>query len=451
MRLYFGLTIVALGFAGISGAPLSWDGSYILFKILDLQSSIPAHDRFINIPLHWVVLFVSHFTNDLSILQMVFGLVYAAIPLMVLVMSWWVVRGHAETLFIWAALGIGLGTLPGQFCFICEAILAVLLFWPVILAILVRMHKNHVPIVLMLVIATFFAHFVSIMLFILGAGLAFAIGLRSRDDRRWMWMWAFGFGAMAALKSLIFLVSPSAYEMSQLSTDVMKFHFDIAVAGLPLMSVICTWFAASMIFISQLLSRYPKHNFSPIIHSIGLISLTIAGGLLVIWARDPYLWRYAIAFRSWALFISFPFIMLAALEALIRSDQFSINEKNEWNYRLKTLRIIGVVFLLVLSIQSTAWFNLTSILRETIVQSVDSCISISSIGWLTHTPLNNWTTPSHAILLQGKAPQKLVLNGDGCTEASFSEAIRIAPWDLRSRTGGWFDLHLSGILPAHKR
>src|SRR5918996_5328954 len=105
MRLYFGLMIVPLIFAAVSGAAMSWDGSYVLFKILDLQSPFPAHGRFVNIPLHWIVLLASRLTSDLTILQMVFGLVYASIPFLALVISWWVVRGHAETLFIWAALG----------------------------------------------------------------------------------------------------------------------------------------------------------------------------------------------------------------------------------------------------------------------------------------------------------------------------------------------------------
>jgi hypothetical protein len=450
MRLYFGLMIVPLVFAAVSGAAMSWDGSYILFKILDLQSPFPAHGRFVNIPLHWIVLLASRLTSDLTILQMVFGLVYASIPFLALAISWWVVRGHAETLFIWAALGIGLGTLPGQFCFVCEAIYAIFLFWPIILAILTRMRKHQLPVILLLVIAAFFTHFISSILFAFGAILAFAIGLHSRDDRRWMWMLAFGLSAMAVLKLLMFWVFPSAYEMSALSMDVLKYYFIISVAGLPMLSMICAWLAGSMIFFSGLLSTSSKRKFSSIMHAIELISLMVAGGLLVIWARDPYLWMYATSFRGWALFSSFPFMMLAAFEALIHRHDHSYNEKNDCDHRIKTMQIIGVIFLLVLSVQSTSWFNLTKILRETMAQSANSCISVSSINLLTRTPLNDWSAP-YSILLQGRAPQKLVLNGDGCTEASFSEAVRLASWDLRSRTGGWFDLRLSGLIPSQER
>jgi hypothetical protein len=216
------------------------------------------------------------------------------------------------------------------------------------------------------------------------------------------------------------------------------------------MAVICSWFAASMIFIAPLLSRSKNYKYVPIIHWLELTSLITAGALLVIWARDPSLWRYATSFRLWALFSSSPFILLAALEDLIYHDDFSYMRKSIWSHRLITIQIIGLCYLIVLSIQSTAWFNLMKILRETITHSEDNCLSGSSMGWLTHTPLHNWTTPSYAILLQGRAPRKLVLDGDGCSEASFSHAIRIAPWDLRSRSEGWFDLRLSGLPPTQK-
>jgi hypothetical protein len=450
MKLYFGLIIAALGFTAVSGAAMAWDGSYVLFKILDLQSPFLPHNRVVNIPLHWMVLLTSRFTSDMSILQIVFGLVHAAIPLIALALSWWIVRGYAEPLFIWAALGVGVGTLPGQLCFACEAISAISLFWPVVLAILTRIRKHQSPVVFVLIVSIFFTHPVSAILFALGSSLAFAIGLHTRSDRVWILMWVFGLTAMTVLKTLTFLVSKSSYEMSQLSIDMLKFYFHISVAGLPFMAIICTFLSAVMIFISSLLVRKTAYKISRIAHVISISTLITAGIILALWARDPSLWKYAIAFRLWALFFSLPLILLAALEALLHSNGFSYNQQGEWNRRLKTVQVSGIVFLLILSIQTTAWFNLTQTLRETITQSAEVCIRVSALGWLTHTPLDNWTTPSYAILLQGRAPQKLVLEGDGCTEASFSQAVRIAPWDLRSRTEGWFDLHLSGISSTQR-
>jgi hypothetical protein len=163
---------------------------------------------------------------------------------------------------------------------------------------------------------------------------------------------------------------------------------------------------------------------------------------------------YAVAFRLFPLFASIPFILFSIFDSIIYGDNSFYDQQYEWNHRLRIVQVIGVVFLLVLSIQSTSWFNLTKILRENITQSEDACISLSSIVWLTRTPLNFYATPSYSILLQGRAPQKLALDGDGCTEASFSQAVRISPYDspfLRSRTGGWFDLSLSGLLPREEQ
>jgi hypothetical protein len=449
MRFYFGLIIAALGFAAVSGAAMAWDGSYMLFKILDLQSPVPAHGRLVNVPFHWMVLLANRFTSDLSILQTVFALVYAAIPFMALALSWWVVRGYAEPLFIWVALGVGFGTLPGQLGFVNEALFAILLFWPIMLAILLRIPTRHAPTIFLLLIFLFFTHPISIILFTLAAGCAFVMVFHSQYRRIWMLMCGFGLSAMAILKSSMFLIFPSPYEMSVLSMDVLKTHYTISVSGLPLIAVICVWFAASMIFITPLLRRFQSYKYITIMHWLELISLITAGALLAIWARDPSLWRYATGFRLFAFFSSLPFMLLAALESVIYHDNFSYMRKSVWSHRLNTIQIIGVCFLLVLSIQSTAWFNLTKILRETITHSEDNCISASSMGWLPYTPLYGWTT-SYAILLQGKAPRKLVLDGDGCTEASFFHAVRIAPWDLRSRSGGWFDLHFSGLPPTQE-
>jgi hypothetical protein len=451
MRLYFGLISVALGYTAVSGGALSWDGSYVLFKMLDTQSPFVAHNRVVNVPLHWIVLLVNRYTSDVSILQMVFGLVYAVIPLGALALSWWIVRHEAPSLFIWAALGVGVGTLPGQFCLICEAMTAVSLFWPMMLAILTYIRKRHAPVVVLLVIAMFFTHPMAMVLLALSAGLAFAVGLRFRAERGWLWMWAVGLSAIAAVKACVFWWIPSEYEFGQASLDILRFHFDVAVAGLPLWAMLCAWCAGAMIFVAQLLRRAPGRQWTFCSYAIAWASLATAGGILVLWARDPQLWKYATSFRGWALFSAAPFMLLAAVEALRRPASSTPPAMRDWHHRLRLLPTLGVIFLLVLVVQSTVWFNLTQRLRQTIEHSAQACISAAQLGWLTSTPLHNWTTPTYAILLQGQAPAKLVLEGEDCTDANFADAVRIAPWELRSRAIGWFDLHRSGFFPPQNR
>jgi membrane-associated PAP2 superfamily phosphatase len=88
---------------------------------------------------------------------------------------------------------------------------------------------------------------------------------------------------------------------------------------------------------------------------------------------------HALDFRFFSLFSSLPFMIIAGLESLLRGANFLRDEENDWKYRIMTLRAVAVVFLLVLSVQSMAWFNLTNRLRETIAESRDSCLSLSSI------------------------------------------------------------------------
>jgi hypothetical protein len=372
-----------------------------------------------------------------------FGLVYAATPLVALAVSWWVVRDSSRALFTWAAFGVGLGTLPGQIFFTTESIMAVQLFWPIILAVLSGARKPQVPVLTVLVIAVFFAHPVAVALFAVGAGLAFIVGLRRKDERRQRWIWAFGLGTLCALKLAMFYKLKSDYEIGQLSLSIMRLHFSLAVAGLPLMSLGCAWLAASMVFLSSLVNRRLMREVALVIHSLELAMLLTAGSLLIFWAKDPYLWMHGLNFRSWALFSSCPFIMIAALETLIPCGNLLRNAEDDWTHRIMIIQIVAVIFLLVLSVQSTVWFNLTNRLRETIAESQDACISTSSIRWLPRSPLQHWATVAYSIVLQGKEPQKLLLHGDGCVKARLSGVVRIAPWDLRSSTKGWFDLQPS--------
>src|ERR1700754_3837231 len=145
LSAYFLLAGVGLFVAAFSGAALAWDGSVYLFQLLDDQRPFVPHYRLINIVLQAPVLILSMLTGDLAVLRAAFGLVYASIPLLALAASWWVVRQFAPELFVWAALGIGFGMLPGQFNFVAEALLSVLLFWPLGLAILVGLRRQHVP------------------------------------------------------------------------------------------------------------------------------------------------------------------------------------------------------------------------------------------------------------------------------------------------------------------
>jgi len=133
MPLYFVAITSAVVFAGLSGVPLSYDGSYVLFRLLEDHAPYTPHGRFIHLMLQWPVILASNYTSDLAILRPIFGLMYASIPLLALLTSWALVRNWRPGLFVWPSLAIGVAELPGQLVFISEGVMASQLGWPVLL------------------------------------------------------------------------------------------------------------------------------------------------------------------------------------------------------------------------------------------------------------------------------------------------------------------------------
>lgn len=439
MRLYFGLTASALLFGVACRAPLAWDGSWYLFNILNAQTPYVPFGRFITIPLHYPVVLASTVTSDLRILGTVFGLVYIAIPMTALIASWWIVRPYAPSLFLWAALGLGVGTLPGQLLFASEGIQAVQLFWPILLSVLTGIHARQVPVLLLFLLLVFCAHPVAGPLLALAAGFAFLVGLRQRTQRQWLWTWSGGLIAMAALRFATSLMFASPYEAAEMSLEMQGRHFRAAVAGLPLLAIVLAWLAGFSVLLSSVVARSKLQRI--FIHqAAGLLCLVAAGALLILWARDPIRWHAALDFRSWTLFSSLPFMVLAGLESLGPRRMGLEHSQEKWDHRLRFVQIIGVIFALVFCVQSTAWYSLTNRLRETIDQNPRGCVSTTSLPWLYPTALNHWSTPAYVILLQGRKPRMLISDSERCAEAGSSESVRITPWHYRAKIGGWFDL-----------
>jgi len=439
---YFGPTAVGLVYATLCGAGLSWDSSGLLFETLDKQVPLIPNGRLIDLPLQLPVLLVSHVTDNLAVLQTVFGLSYAAVPLIALAAAWWIVRDTTQPLFLWAALGIGLITLPGQFNLTEEANIALQLFWPVLLALLTGMRRVHAPLVLALVAAIFFSHPYAIGLFAVASVVALAIGLRRADESRRMRWWALGFAALAAVALVRFLWSP--YDTQQVSQGGLLWSLTMSAAGLPLVALVGALLAAAALYAAPFARLRGKQQLAQTLRAIEVVGIAVAAVSLVLWARDPHLWRWANKFDYPALFASSCVMGLAVVEGLAHTRDtlrgVDIAVKLDWPHRARTIQAIALVFSIVLCVQGSAWFGLTSRLRETINQSAWSCVSMAPLDWLQQTPLNQFATSDESILLQGRTPQKVVLSGNGCGATTFSGGVRLNQYYLRGWQTGWFNL-----------
>ena len=120
----------SLALAAVCDAALYADGSFVFFNLIDLNYPFAPEGRLINEILHGPVVLMAAWTDALLPPRLVFNLVYCCLPFCALALAWWVVRRRDPSLFLWAALGIGIGTLPGQMLFVSEQTLVAQFFWP---------------------------------------------------------------------------------------------------------------------------------------------------------------------------------------------------------------------------------------------------------------------------------------------------------------------------------
>jgi hypothetical protein len=425
--------------AVVNGAALSWDGAVYLFTLLDRQEAFVPHNRLINVALQTPTLLVSQITDDVLILKAVFNLTYTLIPLISLGLSWLVVRNHNRSLFIWPVFGIGIGTLFGQLQFIAEAIIVLQLFWPILLTIAIGFPIRFAFMVVPLSIAIFFGHPYALVLFAFAAAFSLAVAIR-QPTRRWpLVAWAIVFAIIDLLAFLRFTFSRTSYESDQMSQESLFWAFSVALNGIPLVALTLSFIAMLIVF---LLPYIRNAMYSRILVTVEAVCLLIVLVLVLLWASEAPLWRWANKYTISALFVSLGIMSFAALESLLKhvhQEAYS-GVGFVWRHRTQTAHVVGVIFTALITGQSLIWLGLSNELRTTLAQSPNKCLSMAPISWISDTSINHWSTPHYALLLQGNNPEKLVLPDDECGTAPLVEGVKLDRFSFRRWNEGWFDL-----------
>lgn len=450
MRLYFGLIAVSLAFAALCGVPLMYDGSWYLFRTLDLQAAYIPHNRYVSLLFHWPILWTSYVTSDLRILRLVFSATYAILPLLTLLSCWWILREERRTLFVWVAASLGLAVLPGQVLFASEVSIANQMVWLVWLAVILQMPQRAVVVVVPAAVVLFLSHPVAAGYFLGCAGLALLIAMLRRASRRRMLVWSLIFFGLAVGEAVMFALLRDPYETSELSLAMQLQHYHASAAGLPTVAILLVWLGGLLLLLRRSIFSGKIGAFARTMRFGEIASISLAGVVFMIWARDPTSWRFALDFRDLATLSLAPFMLFAALEVILGAESTDSEAAAEWAHRLQLTQIVAVVFLVTLGIQSAIWYGLRTELSNTIESTPEACIPASSISWLDRTPLYHWATPTLSIVLQSRAPEKIVLEKDDCSDPTFTTQVRINPtYDTyRPRTGGWFDFSRTGLSPG---
>ena len=185
------LTLTAV-YACWCGAPMIYDGAYQFAFSLIWQKPYAYLTRFHTLLLWQPLVWLSHYTSNVTALTFAYGLPFLLAPVVGLLGSWWVVKRDAPWLIVWAAFGIMAGPLPGQIFVINDSIFQQHLFWPVFMAMLAPGRRTWPQRIFLTVMVVFqFVHQIGLVLFGGAAFCVVVLGFLQRHDRtarRRMWL-----------------------------------------------------------------------------------------------------------------------------------------------------------------------------------------------------------------------------------------------------------------------
>ncbi|MDB5299565.1 MAG: hypothetical protein JWO87_1228 [Phycisphaerales bacterium] len=451
-------------------APLIWDGAFQFNITLVMQRPFCYLTRFHTFFLWWPTVWASHVTNNVTVLQAIYGLPFLMGPFASVVLSWWVVRRRAPHLVLWAVLGSCAGTLPGQIFVINDSIFTLHLFWPVFLGLFVPLSRPK-RLVLAVLVVFQFVHPLGVLL-LLGAALSAAtVAAIDQGQRRRLLIG----GAIMAALCVMALAKIEITNHSDHYRDVYAQQeatwanawqrWRDAVVGYPLKGLTGMWLAGAMAFIRGTLRRRPQA--ARVIGALALLCAALGTVYWLYWSHVPLFWSTAIDYRRWVGPLTGPFFVLATLEvcrhawvnrtaraakppgefaaarppALVaafsavenaagtctiesppvdassedRADSRApdVAETSEPDtFRGRLALFAACTFALVLGIQCTQWARLTARLMVA-VKSYPSVIvpdSTPRLWWTFVTPLHHWATADYVMAVQGKAPAKVMVN-----------------------------------------
>ena len=418
------LVLVGLGalVASLCGVALNWDGAYYLFNLLESRQSFVANGRTTNIVLQAPTLLVQSLTGDLSILRLVFGLSYLAVPVVAVLASYLVVRRNERRLFAWAVIAITVAALPGQMNPSSEALQVGQLGWPILLGAIVGLRRDDpLGAVAALGSGLFVALGHPLGAVLLAGVAATAVLFRHRGV-------AIVGVALLVLSIVSGLHTANTYEANRLTMDTVVSSFRISLAGWVGVALGLSTAAAAMALIAE------RSRRAALIGGCALALELVAGFLFLRWAHNPIVWAGAIEFRTFAAVVGVPVALVAILDAARPS------KRSAGAWRELLAMTCAAVFLGTMVIGGLTVRTIDQDLTRAMQNSSGACTAEETVPGANDTLIDSWATPSRSLLLDGRQPDHIVLPQAQCGSLA-QGAVPVAPWDMRaSNTSGWFVL-----------
>ncbi|MEO6786982.1 MAG: hypothetical protein ABI318_12690 [Chthoniobacteraceae bacterium] len=416
-----GLLFAAALVACACGLPLMWDGAYQLAVSLVEQKPYFYQTRFHSWLLWWPCVALSRATGSLTALTFAFGLPFIAAPALSLWLSWRVVRKHRPELITWAAFGVAIAGLPGQAFVINDSIWQQTMFWPVFLGALVPVSKRG-KLVLGALALFQLSHQAGVLLLLVAtlATLAAEMPTPKAIHAQLGKFVPLAMLLLLAVAKAVWVAIPAlsgalhdSYAAQRMSWDEICTTFRDGVLGPPLYGLLAMWFAAFSPFAQ-----------SRTVRRIGFVAILAAGVLWAWWAAEPARWAGAINYRRWVVPAALPFMFAAfvatrhALQAPVAltggvtvakpemhvAFRFAAPKPRTDFYALAPL--VGLVFCVVITLQSLGWRRLVTRLTTEIARDARSVVPRDAVPWVARTPMDHWSMTALVALHEGQQPKK---------------------------------------------
>ena len=411
------VAIAALALAGaVAGAwdlALIWDGGAQFCYTLFHGRGYAYAARFFSAIIWAPVIWAAHFTNDLAILRMLYGLPLCLAPAVSAALSWWMVARSRPSLFPWALMGICAASLPVQVFVINESIFQLNVFWPVFLGLLVPLNfARRVVIALLLVFQ--FSHPQGLLL-LGGATIALAA---LRDDPMFRPRLIF-VAALTALCLTRVVVFPDPDAARQASIETAWALFRQGVQGWPLAGGVCLVIAA------WTRAKWP---------------LWLAAALWIWWAIEPERWVKAMDARRFVLLFAAPFFGGAWRSLRVPAAP----------EMPRRALCVALIFACVFSLQANGWRGLMARVIAQVQADPRRVIPAEDFAWTRGGPADHWGLGPQVIAKLGG--RKLVL-GEAAREALRGDPPKVEigydAW-VSPEPGvmGWFDFREAVRAPG---
>ncbi|HLY26995.1 MAG TPA: hypothetical protein VKQ72_11695, partial [Aggregatilineales bacterium] len=146
-----------------------------------------------------------------------------------------------------------------------------------------------------------------------------------------------------------------------------------------------------------------------------------------------------------SLYFALPPMLAAVVERILHSrieQQTSrLAKGQDFTYRLRIIQFTGIVFFVVLTLQSLIFYGLVDRLRSAMSASNRPCMTVDDINGLANSVLDHWSVATYSLVLQGNVPQRIVLEGDkvDCKQ-DFSTGFASTPHGVEAWTDGHLNL-----------